>query len=388
MNLIYVYAAQDESVANELAVYLRILSQDEVLSRLQGRIIDAEGRWRESDDAALAEVDVVLVLASPDLLASGYLQEAEFTALVGRRQRGEVRLIPLLIEPVDLRSSKVLGELRALPRNERPVSSWPNRREAYAATACPSSSREAARIASLVPKPFSRLDSSSGVIAGTCARRRRSVSRSESGASEIVSSPSTCPRPPPPAARQSPGSARGAIQSIDDLLGRVRQARRLGEGPLVAALGDALAREQRHAGRDAVLDLQRGAGLARDQEVHPAVDPARAEPQLGQAPADEQPAGFGGDLVRQVDAVAPVLHQTIAHRVAQAPVALEADGHRRRGRISRRGLYASLGRVRVARRHLGAGAGRRDQREEPEQSKGHNVAAHDETLLSIHLRTR
>src|SRR5262249_1650226 len=74
---------------------------------------------------------IILLLVSADFLASDYCWDVEVATALERHARGEATVVPVIIRPVDWRSTP-LGRLQGLPRDGRAVTSWPNRDEAWA----------------------------------------------------------------------------------------------------------------------------------------------------------------------------------------------------------------------------------------------------------------
>ena len=65
-----------------------------------------------------------LMLVSPDFLASDYCVDRELRRALERNHAGEARVVPIIVEPSDWRSSP-LGQLKALPRDGKAISEWP-----------------------------------------------------------------------------------------------------------------------------------------------------------------------------------------------------------------------------------------------------------------------
>lgn len=78
----------------------------------------------------LEEADIIILLISPDFLASDYLHDEVLARALRRQGTGDVRVVPILIKPVDVKGS-VLGTFSLLPSDGRPVSNWPDADEAY-----------------------------------------------------------------------------------------------------------------------------------------------------------------------------------------------------------------------------------------------------------------
>lgn len=71
-----------------------------------------------------------LPLVSPDFLASDYCYEREMTRALERHDAGDMRVVPIIIEPCDWTASP-LKRLKALPRDGKPVAEWTNQNNAF-----------------------------------------------------------------------------------------------------------------------------------------------------------------------------------------------------------------------------------------------------------------
>jgi hypothetical protein len=80
--------------------------------------------------ACLAASDLFLALVSPDFLGSQYCYEREMAEAIGRHDTGSMWVVPIILEPCDWRASP-LGRFKAIPRDGRPISEWPNANAAY-----------------------------------------------------------------------------------------------------------------------------------------------------------------------------------------------------------------------------------------------------------------
>ncbi len=73
---------------------------------------------------------IFLALVSPDFLASDYCYEKEMAEAFKRHEAGSMRVIPVILEPCDWKTSP-LGKLRALPKDGKPISLWTNENSGY-----------------------------------------------------------------------------------------------------------------------------------------------------------------------------------------------------------------------------------------------------------------
>ena len=69
-------------------------------------------------------------LVSAAFLASDYCYDIEMKRALEKHEKGEARVIPIIIRPIDW-SGAPFSKLQALPKDAKPVSSWANRDEAW-----------------------------------------------------------------------------------------------------------------------------------------------------------------------------------------------------------------------------------------------------------------
>ncbi len=72
----------------------------------------------------LETADLVLLLISPDFIASDICWQDEMTRALARHAAGEARVIPIQLRPVDDWQSAPFGKLQALPEGDKPVTEW------------------------------------------------------------------------------------------------------------------------------------------------------------------------------------------------------------------------------------------------------------------------
>ena len=91
---------------------------------LAGSTIDRE------IDEQLKGCELFLALISPDFLASDYCYSREMEVALERHHAGETRVVPIIAEPCDWRSTP-LGEIKAVPKDGEPIAKWGNPNDAY-----------------------------------------------------------------------------------------------------------------------------------------------------------------------------------------------------------------------------------------------------------------
>ncbi len=125
VTLFYVYAHADEKLRQKLEIHLSTLSRQGFITTWHDRQIMPGTHWKQALDDHLNTASVILLLISPDFLASDYCYSVEMRRALARHEEGNACVIPILLRPVDWESS-LFSILQALPRNAKPVTSWSN----------------------------------------------------------------------------------------------------------------------------------------------------------------------------------------------------------------------------------------------------------------------
>jgi hypothetical protein len=133
--LVFSYAREDEALRDRLEVHLRPLERAGLLACWHDRDIRAGGTWREDIRRAIERADVVLLLISPDFVASEYCYTVEMAGALRRHAAGSALVIPVLLRPVAAAAGQPWAELQGIPRDLRAVTLWPDLDEALATVA-------------------------------------------------------------------------------------------------------------------------------------------------------------------------------------------------------------------------------------------------------------
>ena len=132
VTLFYSYSHKDADLREELDGHLKILERRGMLQAWHDRKIEASAIWDKEIDKHLRNAELVLLLVSKDFVASDYIWSKEVTIAMERHERGEARVVPILVRAVDIQPDDApFMELQGLPSDLRPVTSWPNRDEAW-----------------------------------------------------------------------------------------------------------------------------------------------------------------------------------------------------------------------------------------------------------------
>lgn len=173
VTLFYSYAHEDEPLRDELQDHLMILERRGVVRSWHDRAIVPGHDWSREIDEHLRQADVVLLLISKDFIASDYIMGAELHLAMERQRTGDAAVIPILLRQVDLQPEDAadmpfvnLLKPQGLPKDLKPVTSWPNRDEAWTNVA---SGLRATVNEIRSRRPASRSDNRDTVAAGSVA---------------------------------------------------------------------------------------------------------------------------------------------------------------------------------------------------------------------------
>src|SRR6266516_1917869 len=132
--LFYSYAYKDEELRHELEKHLSVLQRQGMISEWHYRKIMPGANRNQIRDDYLTSAEIILLLISPDFLASDDCYHDEMQRALQRHEAGLARGIPLLLRPVNWKQSP-FAHLQSLPRNGKPVTTWRNRDLAFVAIA-------------------------------------------------------------------------------------------------------------------------------------------------------------------------------------------------------------------------------------------------------------
>ena len=94
IEVFYSYAHEDETLRRELEKHLRILERRGIITGWHDRKISAGKEWGAEIDRHLSSARIILLLISPDFLASDYCWGVEVKRAMERHGAGEACVIP------------------------------------------------------------------------------------------------------------------------------------------------------------------------------------------------------------------------------------------------------------------------------------------------------
>lgn len=124
------HAPEDRLLRDELVQSLQVLSRQKALEIWHEGLVLPGTKVDDEIERHIDHDDIILILVSPDFLASDRCM-AQMERALRRHEQHEARLIPLLARPATW-SAAPFGSLPLLPTDGTPVTSWPNRDQAWA----------------------------------------------------------------------------------------------------------------------------------------------------------------------------------------------------------------------------------------------------------------
>lgn len=130
LTLFYCYAHQDLALRDELDKHLALLKRSGKIVGWYDHEIAAGGLWEKDINEHLNAADIILLLVSPDFMASDYCYGIEMVKALERHIAEQTQVIPVLLRPVYWKNAP-FSSLQRLPSGAKPVTRWKNRDDAF-----------------------------------------------------------------------------------------------------------------------------------------------------------------------------------------------------------------------------------------------------------------
>ncbi len=128
--LFFSYSHRDEDLRDQLETHLSALQRQGLIEAWHDRRLIVGTELGPDIDAEIERADIILLLVSPDFVASDYCYTREMTRALERHEAGEAVVIPVILRPTDWHDLP-FGKLLATPKDGRPVTMWANIDEAF-----------------------------------------------------------------------------------------------------------------------------------------------------------------------------------------------------------------------------------------------------------------
>jgi hypothetical protein len=130
------YTHADTTLKEQLVRHLAPLGREGLIELWHDGMLRPGEHLDPAVQAALSASDVVILLVSADFIASEYCYEQEMLRAFARQRDGTARVIPIILRPcqwkgVPIGNGETLSEFVALPKDGKPVISWPDTDTAF-----------------------------------------------------------------------------------------------------------------------------------------------------------------------------------------------------------------------------------------------------------------
>ncbi|HYT43166.1 MAG TPA: TIR domain-containing protein, partial [Methylomirabilota bacterium] len=130
IKIFFCYSHEDELLLTSLKMHLRPLQREGLIDEWHDRDISAGTEWKREIDNDLNTAQVILLLISQYFMNSDYAYSMETKRALERHERGETRVIPVILRPVYWERAP-FAKLQALPTNAKAVKSWHDENTAF-----------------------------------------------------------------------------------------------------------------------------------------------------------------------------------------------------------------------------------------------------------------
>ena len=124
------YSRKDMALLEQLRTHLNPFERSQRVTIWYDGKIEPGSVWAADIKAHLHGADIILLLVSADAIASDYFYDKEVTDALARHHAGQAKVIPLILRPCAWQAT-ALGELQALPKDGKAVTSWADHDHAF-----------------------------------------------------------------------------------------------------------------------------------------------------------------------------------------------------------------------------------------------------------------
>ena len=128
--LFFSYSHKDENLRDQLETHLAMLKREGLISTWHDRRLIAGDDLDAAISRELEQADLILLLVTPDFLASEYCYGVEVKRALERHATGAARVIPVILRPCDWHHAP-FAKLLASPPDGRPVTKFSDPDDAF-----------------------------------------------------------------------------------------------------------------------------------------------------------------------------------------------------------------------------------------------------------------
>jgi hypothetical protein len=124
------YSHKDEDWKDRLNTYLAPLKNSDSIEFWHDRKMRTGCNWQSEIDRKINTADIIILLISPDFLASDYCYGREMKIALERHEKNETVVIPVILRPCDWINTPI-HSLLVHPQDEKPINSYSDPDQAF-----------------------------------------------------------------------------------------------------------------------------------------------------------------------------------------------------------------------------------------------------------------
>jgi TIR domain len=130
IRVFYCYSRKDEDMREKLDIHLKPLKRSGLIKAWHDREIEPGTNWKLEISMQLNIADIVLLLISPDFMASNYCYSLEMQKALELHNLGKTTILPIILRPALWQETEI-GSIQALPKDGKPISTFPDLDQAF-----------------------------------------------------------------------------------------------------------------------------------------------------------------------------------------------------------------------------------------------------------------
>lgn len=124
------YSHADEEYRQRLDTHLSMLKREGRVELWTDRRIEPGDEWGHQIRSELEAADIIVLMISPEFIASDYCWDVEVARAMERHEAREAIVVPIIVRVCDWHSAP-FSKLQALPAEAKPIKKWHDLDEAY-----------------------------------------------------------------------------------------------------------------------------------------------------------------------------------------------------------------------------------------------------------------
>ncbi len=124
------YSHQDGELRQQLDVHLATLERQNKITAWHDRAVEAGQEWEYEIRKHLEAAHIILLLISPDFLASKHCYDQELQRAMEKHEARTAAVLPIILRPVYWNNTP-FSKLQVLPKDGKAVTRWNNQDEAF-----------------------------------------------------------------------------------------------------------------------------------------------------------------------------------------------------------------------------------------------------------------